>query len=151
MCNFASRKYQIHYNMKKILVLLLSVIGIAAYADDYTYPYLVFIDNSGNATTLNVSELKITFENGQLVAQNSDEKRTFNLSELSVMQFAETGTATGIDTITTTVDSSQPIEVYSSSGILMGRYNSISEASQQLQRGVYIARQNEVTSKFTVK
>lgn len=84
--------------MKKnlLLIMLLTAHWSAAMADDYTYPYLVFVNGEGAQTTVSVNELEITFSNGQLVAKNSDGTTSVDLATLTMMQFTETGTVSPV-------------------------------------------------------
>lgn len=84
--------------MKKGLlsIMLLATFLGAAMADDYTYPYLRFVDSEGTQTTVSVNELEITFSEGQLVAKNSDGTATIPLASLAMMQFSETGTVSPV-------------------------------------------------------
>ena len=74
---------------KKFLMTLVALCGLLQGAWSYDYPYLTFQTVDGTTTSLSVESLNITFENGQLVAINTDGDEMFALSDLSKMYFSE--------------------------------------------------------------
>ena len=82
---------------KTLLFMTLVAVGISTmWADDYTYPYLIFSASDGTQTTVSVSALEITFADGQLVAKNGDGTTTLTLADLATMTFAETATVSPV-------------------------------------------------------
>lgn len=96
------------------------------------YKYLTIEDNSGSATSLSITNLTITFVDGNLV---TNEGVTIPLSTLSKMYFTETS---GITTVITEV--SDDVTVYSTSGALIGHFSNADEAYRHLEKGIYILK-----------
>ena len=133
--------------MKKLfLSLIIAISSLAASAD--TYQYMAFETTSGTSSTIAVSNLTITFSSGNLVATNGSETQTYTLTDLSKMYF--TDTASGIESIKG-VSASQPVTVYNSAGALLGTYTDSSALKNALQKGVYLLKSGNETSKLLVK
>lgn len=134
---------------KSILLSLFLALASMMYADDYTYPYLVFTNSQGSQTAIAVDGLEITISDGNLLATNAEGTTTLSLADLASMQFTETADmSTGIDELDT---AELPVTVYSLSGIEVGTFDNLKMAQQRLQQGVYIAKQNGKTAKFCVR
>ena len=134
-------KYQQHMKKGLVTIMMLTVcMGIAA--DGYTY--LTFEGNDGTFS-MAANGLTITFDNDKLTVVNGNESHTFQLSSLSKMYFSGT---TGISSAET-VDSA--VEVYSTAGVRIGKFTSLTDAKSQLTKGVYIVKTNNKTFKFAVK
>ncbi len=131
--------------MKRILLTILCVIGITA-AMAYDYTYLVFQTSNGTATAIDVNDLTITVSGSSLVVTNSNGSQTFALSDLSKMYFSETA---GISDIST--DKDQAIEVFTPSGLSLGKFDNLLSAQNQLEKGVYIVKSNSKTSKVIIQ
>jgi len=124
--------------MKKISLLIMSFVCVLlAYAADY--PYLVFTNTSGTNTSLSVSNLKMSISGSELTVTNDDGSVSFTLTDLSAMQFS-----TSADTITAienVLDGDQEVNVFSVSGIYMGRFSNMLNAASSLNPGSYIVCQ----------
>jgi len=130
--------------MKKILLFVLLMIGTcASYADDYTYPYLVFETADGTKTSVAVTEMTITIANGQLSVGG----QTFSLSDLSKMYFSTT--TTGIANVN--VDDNSFVDVYDLNGRKVLSNSQLSILNSQLSKGIYIVKSGSKTYKIAVK
>lgn len=119
-----------------------------AHAHAGDYDYLTFQTSDGTLQSFAVSNLKITVSSGTLVVHNSTTSQTFTLSNLSKMYFS--ATTTGIQNVNTeTADAC--VQVYSSTGVLVGKYSSADEAKTQLQHGVYVVKNSSQTYKIAIK
>ena len=135
--------------MKRLLITLVifAAIGHSVQAGDFTY--LTFQSIDGTEISFSVSQLKITFSNGQLVAENSETNQTISLSDLNKMYFTNSAV--------TNIEEDQPIadeagvEVFTTAGVSMGRFSSLSQAKQALSMGVYIVKQSDKTYKIAIK
>lgn len=78
---------------KMILCSLLA--GTATAASAQTYSYLTLQQQNGSETSLSIDGLKITFDNGNLVATNGSESTTIPLVNMQKLYFATQ--PTGID------------------------------------------------------
>lgn len=130
-----------------IIFILCAAFGLTVQAGDYTY--LAFRSNDGTEISLSVSNLKITFSNGQLVAVNSETNQTFSLSDLYKMYFTNSAITNIEEVLPTDFDSE--VEIFTTSGVSKGRYDNLNQARQTLTKGVYIVKQSEKTYKIAVK
>ena len=74
--------------MKKLLLILFALIvktGISA----GEYLYLTVQNTDGSTSTVSLTSLTLSIENGQLVAANSETNETYTLSSLDKMYFAK--------------------------------------------------------------
>jgi len=131
--------------MKKILLTMMCVIGLTT-AKAYDFSYLVFQTETGATTSVDVNDLTITINGSSLVVTNGSGTQTFTLSELSKMYFSDTA---GISDITN--DEAEEVEIYTPSGMSMGKFDNLLSAQNQLEKGVYIVKSNSKTSKIVVK
>ena len=118
-----------------------------AIAGDYIY--LTLRTANGGETPLVVDKLRLTVSNGQLVATNSDGSVTFPLSELRVMYFSND--ASGISTDIVSMPNDGAVEVYTTSGVLVGSYASLTEAKATMKRGIYVIKTNDKTFKIVLQ
>ena len=155
--------------MKKLLLSLFFVSIITAAKADGEYPFLTFESSDGSVTSIvvlrtsNIDEttgssselvpLELTVSDGTLVATNEDGNVVFTLSDLTKMYFSlkdETSIVDGIDII-----SSLPVdntaEVYTLSGIRLGKFKDIESAKSVLTSGVYIINTNNHKIKISIK
>ena len=126
--------------MKRRTVMTLLLAGsLAAQATDYQY--LTIEKNDGTALSLTAVGLNITYTGTQLTATNGYETTTFSLSEISRMYFSNTKETTGIET--TVAEIAKDAEVYDLNGRRV--------LASNLQKGVYIVKENGKTRKVTIK
>lgn len=78
---------------KKILMTFMALWGLMQGAWCYDYPCLTFETTDGTTKSLSVESLFITFENGQLLATNTDGDEVLPLSDLVKMYFSNNATA----------------------------------------------------------
>ena len=67
--------------MKRIYLSLMLLLGVTT-ASAQNYDYLILQENSGNATGLKIDGLKLTFDKGNLVAQNAEGTKTIALADM---------------------------------------------------------------------
>ena len=135
--------------MKNILILILTfTTSLMTYANDYTYNYLVFTTQDGTEKAIAVENLKLSFVDGQLVVDNGVESQTYSLTSLSKMFFSE-NTVDGI--VETVINGNEDVDVFTVSGIWMGKFGNVDDAKKSLQRGVYVLKQGKTTSKIAIK
>ena len=133
----------------KRLFLILSVMASTALAIAGDYIYLTLRTANGGETPLVVDNRRLTVSNGQLVATNSDGSVTFPLSELRVMYFSND--ASGISTDIVSMPNDGAVEVYTTSGVLVGSYASLTEAKATMKRGIYVIKTNDKTFKIVLQ
>lgn len=134
--------------MKKLVFTMLMMAGILQ-AKAYDYPYLVFLNSEGTATFFAAESLSITINDGKLVATNADGSQTFSLSDLSKMFFSKTTEITGINDINT--NGSQEVEVFTTGGVKLGKFESITSAKTSLKPGIYVIKNSQKTYRIAVK
>jgi hypothetical protein len=135
--------------MKKIFLIITAVVcSMTVAADGFEYNYLAFTRSNGVDQTVSVGDLKIVFQEGQLVCTNADGNTSFPLSDLTKMYF--TDEPTGIDEVTAG-NSRSTVEVFSLSGIALGTFADIASAKSRLKAGVYVIKQGNKTTKIAIK
>lgn len=115
---------------------------LTAHAEGYTH--LTFEKSDGTLTSVALSSLSITISGTTLTAGD----QSFALADLTKMYFT-TADVTAIDEVNTAV--SGEVEVFSMSGIAMGKFTTMQEAMSSLRTGVYIVKSNGKTIKVAVK
>ena len=134
--------------MRFLLVLMVIACAAVAFADDFEYNYLAFTNSSGVDQTVAVTDLKITFADGKLIAVNGDGTKQFELTDLTKMYF--TDTPTGIADVIVDGNASQ-VEIYSVAGVFVGKYPTLAAAKSVMKSGVYVIRQGNKTTKIAIK
>lgn len=130
--------------MKKTIVLtLLCALSTGMRAADYNY--LVFTMTDGTQQAVTASNLSITFSDGNLVASSgSATLATIALSDLASMEFSN-DSAAGITSISSSsLTIGDEAEVYDLNGRMMPK-------GMALPKGVYIIKQNGITTKTQVR
>jgi len=128
--------------MKKIVLLLMTLVGVLNVQAEDTYTYLTFETTDGAKTSVDVSSLPVTIDldNSTLTIGN----QTFALADLSKMYFSTQSETTGIETI----DSGQlamdnSAEFYDLQGHKVDK--------EQMKKGVYIVKTNRKTYKIVMR
>ena len=133
--------------MKKNLLLVLLMIGTSAsYADDYTYPYLVFETAGGAKTSVAISEGTITIADGQLTIGG----QIFALSDLSKMYFSTTTTGIAEVAVDDNLNDIGCVDVYDLNGRKVLSEGD-SESLSSLPKGIYIVKSGRKTYKVAIK
>ena len=134
--------------MKKLLLLFLITIGTnQTKADDFLY--MTFTNTDGTEQSLSVDNLNITFANDNIMATTGDESITLPLADVAKMYFSNSkAEPTGINE---TASTEGKVIVYNTAGVRIGTFANASQAHSQLEKGIYIIRNNGKTYKMTVK
>lgn len=135
--------------MSKHILLLLLLIAIpfgTVMADEYNY--LTFTKSDGTASSINISNLKLSVSGSNIIATNGSETLTLTLADLAKMAFTESSTA--ISAVTTD-STNESVEVFSITGAHIGTFANADEARGQLKTGVYILKSKSLTSKLSVR
>lgn len=122
--------------MKKIILLLMTLVGVLTAQAEETYTYLTFETTDGAKASVPASELKLTISGTTLTVGS----QSFTLSNLSKMYFSNTDeSTTGIESITSeTLD--EATDIYDLQG------HKVTKA--QMKKGVYIVKTNSKTYKI---
>lgn len=134
--------------MKRIL-LIITVLLAALSVQARVYPYLSFQKSDGTVWSVGVESLQMTFENGMLHVTTGSETHDLEVKDLSRMFFSETS-VTGMEKLASSVDNG-PVEVYTVSGLHVGRYADMQHFRQSSAKGVYVVKENGTTVKTVVK
>lgn len=128
--------------MKKIVLLLMTLVGALAVQAEDTYTYLTFETTDGAKASLPVSSLTLTISGNTLTAGSE----SFTLSNLSKMYFSNDDQTTAINEI----DYSQTDDLLSeSTDIYDLQGHKISK--EQMRKGIYIIKTKSKTYKMIVK
>lgn len=149
--------------MKKI-IFILAILALPLVVKATAYDYLIISQQDGTQTTLSVDGLTMTFANGMLVAQTSDDSRQFELSTLATMFFSEepsgisqtTASPVSIRLTGRLLQVSAPegatVTIATAGGMLIDRYRAAGyDATTALRPGIYIIKVNDKSSKLCVK
>ena len=126
--------------MKKIVLLLMTLVGALAVQAEDTYTYLTFETTDGVKASVPVSSLPVTInlDNSTLAIGN----QSFALDDLSKMYFSTQSETTGIEGISSaTIDDDAVI--YD----LHGRR--VTKA--QMRHGIYVIKTKQGTRKVSIK
>lgn len=134
--------------MKKLLITLALMMALATAAEADDYPYLAFQTADGTVKAVSVTSLKLTFEGGQLVATNGDGSYAFPLTDLSKMFFTTEPTA--IDSPNAS-PAGKDIEIFSLTGVSLGKFDSVQAAKAQLEDGIYVVKSGSEIRKMLKK
>lgn len=133
-------------NMRKTLLIgIISVSGLMAAATDF--PSITFQLSDGSSKTLSSENLSMTFQDGNLVATNSDGTFQIPVAEISKFYF-DSGTL--VETIAGT-SSKTGVKAFSTTGAYLGSFESSEKAHETLSPGVYILRSGNNSIKTVVK
>ena len=128
--------------MKKIVLLLMTLVGALAVQAEDTYTYLTFETTDGVKASVPVSSLTLTISGNTLTAGSE----SFILSNLSKMYFSNDDQTTAINEI----DYSQTDDLLSeSTDIYDLQGHKISR--EQMRKGIYIIKTKSKTYKMIVK
>ena len=128
--------------MKKIVLLLMTLVGALAVQAEDTYTYLTFETTDGVKASVPVSSLTLTISGNTLTAGSE----SFTLSNLSKMYFSNDDQTTAINEI----DYSQTDDLLSeSTDIYDLQGHKISK--EQMRKGIYIIKTKSKTYKMIVK
>ena len=128
--------------MKKIVLLLLTLVGALAVQAEDTYTYLTFETTDGVKASVPVSSLTLTISGNTLTAGSE----SFTLSNLSKMYFSNDEQTTAINEIdySQTDDLlSESTDIYDLQGHKVSR--------EQMRKGIYIIKTKSKTYKMIVK
>jgi len=133
--------------MKRLALATLITMGTLQ-AQAYEYPYLVFQNAEGATTAMAIEQLTITISDGQLIVTNASGTQTFQLTDLSKMFFTQTADLTGISN---TEAENEAVEVFTTGGLSLGKFQDINTAKTSLKPGLYIMKSKSKTTKIAVK
>ena len=93
----------------KILLLLLTLVLGAGTAHAQSYDYLTLKQANGTETSLNLDNLRITFADGLLVADNGTQSVSIALADMDKMFFALE--STGLNTVSSAADAAPAFRI----------------------------------------
>ncbi len=154
--------------MKKIIVLCAFAWFAAIATQAKGYAYIVFQQSSGAVQAVESDGLKITFQNGNLIATpKTGEQLSLSLADLSTMRFAdedvtaigspaaESGVSVSGSSIVVSLNANSWARVFTPAGVAVAQFGTAGAAdtfaTQALKGGVYIVKTNNTTTKILVK
>ena len=138
--------------MRRLFLFLLGMILFSSMKADGEFPYLTFVASDGTVTSLGVESLEMTVtEDGNLVAVNSDGSKTFTLTSLAKMYFSTGDESTASGITMAEAEGTEEVEVFSLTGIFLGKFTNSAKAKESLEHGVYILKSKSQTLKITVR
>jgi len=153
--------------MKRLFLILALVSGLCAGLGAQSFDYLTVRTTDGSERSLPVDGLRLTFENGQLVARTPESSASYALADLSVMFFASQPTAIASlqasqpapvfrdGRLTVSAPAGASVSLYAADGRLVARFVKAADGSESfapaLTRGVYVVNVNGRTSKFLAR
>lgn len=130
--------------------LLCAILALSALAGSAEYNRLVFHTLDGNVQAVGLTELNITFADGEMIATSKGESVRVNVASLEFMEFADDGTG-AIDAVSAAERLAGAVTVYTADGQLYGRFPSVSEACSSLPGGIYLFQtERGTTSKIMI-
>ena len=124
--------------MKKIVLLLMTLVGALTVQADEAYAYLTFETTDGARVSVPVSSLTLTVSGTTLTAGS----QSFTLSNLSKMYFSNDDETTGIESITPD-NLDEATDIYDLQGHKVSK--------EQMKKGVYIVKTKSRTYKMIVR
>lgn len=124
--------------MKKIVLLLMTLVGVLTVQADEAYAYLTFETTDGARVSVPVSSLTLTVSGTTLTVGS----QSFTLSNLSKMYFSNADETTGIESIT-------PDALDETTDIFDLQGHRVSK--EQMKKGVYIVKTKSRTYKMIVR
>lgn len=126
--------------------LLVAILAVSALCMRAEFNRLVFHTSTGEEQSVGLTDLNITFADGQLLATADGESVAIDLNSLSSMEFAYVE-STGI----TDAAIEGAVTAYSAEGISFGKFESKEAACKALPGGLYIIKsETGVTSKLLI-
>lgn len=152
--------------MKRILLLAFFCAIFTIAMADGEYPYLTFVTSNGSVTSVALNSYSMDVENesdtkaalklevseeGKLVAVSPDGDISFTLTDLSKMYFSDSDETSLTDGIIESKAESTSTEVFTVSGISLGKFSNMNEAKSALNTGIYIFKTNNKQLKISIQ
>jgi len=134
--------------LKKIMAIWAVAVATTVPSAAQEYGYMQFTLANGDTQYFKAEGLKLTFSGGNVVVTSQDGKATLALGELASMAFA--GNPSAVDGVMQDNGNAEAV-VFTPQGACVGAFKDMDEAAMQLQRGVYLVRQNGKTVKKVLR
>lgn len=142
--------------MKRIYLSLMLLLGVTT-ASAQNYDYLILQENSGNATGLKIDGLKLTFDKGNLVAQNAEGTKTIALADMQKMYFSSNPTSVGsvtnsdVKDLVTVENGTLKVNAPADAKVTVYSVDGRQVKPGKLTTGTYVVRVNNKSVKVLVK
>lgn len=133
--------------MRKIIVAFVALM-CCSYTQAQDFAYMGFAKADGSELTVSAENLTMTFVDGALCVEATDNSLTIPVSELNKMFFTNNAVA-GIREIGSAINGKK--YVYSLSGAFLGTFENMENVRQSYGKGVYLVKENGKTSKLAVR
>lgn len=120
------------------LISLFALLSLTCWADDYDY--LAFQKTDNSIVAFASDGIQVSFSDISTSVKTADgETYSFTTSELKKMYFSATDNST--DAINSLLlDGSEEFELFTTTGVCVGKFSSIESARGSLPRGIYVAK-----------
>lgn len=133
--------------MKKYLLLIILALTVSVARAEFNR--LVFRTLDGEERSVGLTDLNITFANGEMLANSDGEYLNIALASLKSMEFSNNPTS--VDVVVAEENIACKVTVYLPDGKLQGVYDSVTSALTALPGGTYILKaENGFTSKISI-
>lgn len=142
--------------MKRIYLSLMLLLGVTT-ASAQNYDYLILQKNSGNVTGLKIDGLKLTFDKGNLVAQNAEGTKTIALADMQKMYFSSNPTSVGsvtngdVKDLVTVENGTLKVNAPADAKVAVYSVDGRQVKPGKLTTGTYVVRVNNKSVKVLVK
>ena len=142
--------------MKRIYLSLMLLLGVTT-ASAQNYDYLILQENSGNATGLKIDGLELTFDKGNLVAQNAEGTKTIALADMQKMYFSSNPTSVGsvtngdVKDLVTVENGTLKVNAPADAKVAVYSVDGRQVKPGKLTTGTYVVRVNNKSVKVLVK
>ena len=134
------------------LFSLFALLPLSAWADDYDY--LAFQKTDNSIVAFASRDIQISFSDTSTSVKTVDGATySFTTADLEKMYFSATDNSTNaINSLL--FDGTEEIELFTTTGVSVGKFSSIESASSSLPRGIYVAKsstQGKASAKIILK
>ncbi len=133
--------------MRKIIVAFVALM-CCSYTQAEDFAYMGFVKADGSEVTVSAENLIMTFVDGALCVEATDNSLVIPVSELNKMFFTN-NVVTGIRDLGSAINEKK--YVYSLSGAFLGTFENMESVRQSYGKGVYLVKESGKTSKLAVR
>lgn len=133
--------------MNKITTLLLLLCSFTIAAQEAAFSHMEIRDKSGKQYFLSADGLRLSVNDGNLTATDTQNTITLPIADLSTMAFCSD--PAGVEDIA--ADTDTPVDAYTVTGLHIGRFSNIEAARSGIAvPGLYIMKTSGSTTKMII-
>ena len=134
---------------KTMCATIALAVGLPVLAESEGYEYLTFEKQDGSLVSYLASSLTINVEGGNLSVTSREGNSNIVAADLTKMYFSTASSE--MTQLKDVIVGTEAVEVYTTGGVYMGRYNNLNELRNTLPKGVYIVKSGSINFKYAVK